>query len=251
VVTVTDREDLRAWLMRDPALHLYELGDLDDFFWPHTHWYALGDAIALVYDAPPVPALLAFGEVAQFAPLLAELRDVLPGELYAHLSPGFYASLAPRFASEPHGVHLKMMLADPAKLPPAAVEHLHAGDRAELERFFADAYPANWFDARMLETGHYVAVRDPEIVASAGVHVCAPAERVAALGNIAVSPARRGEGLGRRVTAGVCHSLLAAGIDRIGLNVRADNAAAVALYSALGFAVAGQYELHHLIARAR
>ena len=30
VTTVTDREQLRTWLMRDPALHLYELGDLDD-----------------------------------------------------------------------------------------------------------------------------------------------------------------------------------------------------------------------------
>jgi hypothetical protein len=99
LTTVTDREALRAWLMRDPEVHLYELGDLDDFFWPHTRWYALGDAIALVYDAPPLPALLAFGEPVQFAPLLAELRDVLPRELYAHLSPGLYASLAPRFAS--------------------------------------------------------------------------------------------------------------------------------------------------------
>jgi RimJ/RimL family protein N-acetyltransferase len=249
VTTVTDREALRAWLMRDPALHLYELGDLDDFFWPDTRWYALGDAIALVYDAPPVPALLAFGEPAQFAPLLAELREILPRELYAHLSPGLYARLAPRFASEPHGVHVKMMLADHARLPPAAVAHLGAGDRVELERFFADAYPGNWFDPRMLETGHYVAVREPEIVASAGVHVCAPTDRVAALGNIAVSPARRGAGLGRRVTAGVCHSLLAAGIDRIGLNVRADNHAAVELYASLGFTVAGHYELHHLMDR--
>ncbi|HEY6039562.1 MAG TPA: GNAT family N-acetyltransferase [Kofleriaceae bacterium] len=249
VTTVTDREALRTWLMRDPALHLYELGDLDDFFWPHTRWYALGDAIALVYDAPAVPAVLAFGEPAQFAPLLAELRDLLPRELYAHLSPGLYASLAPRFASESHGVHVKMMLADPAKLPPAAVEQLRSADREELERFFAGAYPGNWFDARMLETGHYVAVREPEIVASAGVHVCSPTDRVAALGNIAVSPARRGAGLGRRVTAGACHSLLAAGIDRIGLNVRADNDTAVALYTSLGFTVAGQYELHHLMAR--
>src|SRR4051812_46059869 len=194
--------------MRDPALHLYEIGDLDDFFWPSTRWYRHGDAIALVYDAPPVPALLAFGPPAQFAPLLTELRDLLPDEFYAHVSPGLYASLAPRFTSEPHGVHVKMMLVDRARLPPADVVHLHAGDREELERFFADAYPGNWFDARMLETGHYVAVRDPDIVASAGVHVCAPTECVAALGNIAVSPARRGEGLGRHVTAGVCHTLL-------------------------------------------
>ena len=249
VTTVTDREQLRTWLMRDPALHLYELGDLDDFFWPHTRWYAHGDAIALVYDAPPLPALLAFGDPAAFAPLLAELRDALPRELYAHLSPGFYPSLAPRFATEHHGDHLKMMLDDRARLPAAAVTHLTAADRAELEQFFTTAYPGNWFDARMLDTGHYVAVRDPDIVATAGVHVCAPTDRVAALGNIAVSPTHRGSGLGRRVTAGACHSLLAAGIDLVGLNVRADNRPAVACYESIGFVTAARYELHHLEAR--
>jgi ribosomal protein S18 acetylase RimI-like enzyme len=248
--TITDRERLRAWLLRDPGLHLYELGDLDDFFWPHTRWYALDDAIALVYDAPPLlPTLLAFGDAARFAPLLAALRDTLPRELYAHLSPGMYASLAPRFAAEPHGDHLKMMLVEPARLPAVEVTRLYPGDRAELERFFAAAYSGNWFDARMLETGHYVAVRDPDIVAAGGVHVCSSADRVAALGNIAVTPVRRGGGLGRRVTAGVCHSLLHTDIDRIGLNVRADNRAAVACYESIGFATVAHYELFHLCAR--
>lgn len=42
-IELADRTRLRAYFGRAPALHLYELGDLDDFFWPHTRWYALED----------------------------------------------------------------------------------------------------------------------------------------------------------------------------------------------------------------
>ena len=44
----------------------------------------------------------------------------------------------------------------------------------------------------------------------------------------------RGRGLARRVTAGLCR-LLRAEIDVIGLNVRAENAAAIACYQSVGF----------------
>jgi hypothetical protein len=37
--SVHDRTELAAELRKDPALHAYELGDLDDFFWPYTSWF--------------------------------------------------------------------------------------------------------------------------------------------------------------------------------------------------------------------
>ena len=43
----------------------------------------------------------------------------------------------------------------------------------------------------------------------------------------------RGRGLGRAVTAAVLHELV--GIETIGLNVRADNEAAIRVYESLGF----------------
>ena len=251
IQVITDKARLRAYLARDRGLHMYELGDLDDFFWPSTRWYALDDGTALdgvvlLYDAPPLPTIVALGPVEPLARVIAEIRDDLPPELYGHLSPGVYAALAPRYTSEPHGDHLKMVLADRTRLPAATVARLGPNDRLELEDFLADAYPGNWFDPRMLETGHYVAIRDPAIVAAGGVHVCSPTDGIAALGNIAVAPARRGSGLGRQITAGVCGSLLDAGIELVGLNVRADNRAAIACYESIGFHTVARYELHHL-----
>lgn len=68
----------------------------------------------------------------------------------------------------------------------------------------------------------------------AGVHVYSPAKRVASLGNIATRPDARGRGLAGRLTAALCR-LLQDEIDVIGLNVRADNAAAIACYRGVGF----------------
>ena len=59
-------------------------------------------------------------------------------------------------------------------------------------------------------------------------------EGAAAIGNVYVRRDRRGRGLGRVVTAAVLTGL--AGIETIGLNVRADNSAALRVYESLGFA---------------
>lgn len=233
-----------------PALHLYELGDLDDFFWPHTTWYALGDAIALLYAATELPVLIALGDGAQVE-LLAALRDELPPRIYAHLSPGLIDGLLARYEDEPRGEYLKLSLADPRAIVAvdgAGLDRLGPEHRAELLAFYARAYPGNWFDPRMLTVGHYFARREAGmIIAAGGVHVYSARERVAALGNIAVLPEARGRGLARQVTAAVCRSLRPT-TDHIGLNVRADNGPAIACYTALGFTRVAPYEEHLLTA---
>ena len=67
------------------------------------------------------------------------------------------------------------------------------------------------------------------------------AYRVAALGNVATQPAHRGRGHAKAVTGTLCRHLMARA-DHIGLNVKADNAAALGCYRALGFEVCASYE---------
>ena len=38
VAVLSDRGRIEDFLRADAGLHLYELGDLDDFFWPRTTW---------------------------------------------------------------------------------------------------------------------------------------------------------------------------------------------------------------------
>ena len=78
-------------------------------------------------------------------------------------------------------------------------------------------------------------------IAVAGVHVVSRSMRVAALGNVATDPRRRGRGLGRTVCAAVVEAL-ANDVDIVGLNVAADNAGAIACYRSLGFERVCSYE---------
>lgn len=240
---------IEEFCRRDPLLHLYEIGDLDPFFWPHTRWWATTDpngereAIALLYDGCAMPTLLLLErerpECARA--LLAGIRDELPARCYAHLSPGLEVELKnTRLAA----ASLKMGLCRSELLAAeqtAGVEALTAADRDALVELYEVSYPGNWFDERMLATGQYYGIRDQaRLLAVAGVHVYSPTYRVAALGNITTHPAHRGRGLGRRVTARLCQALLAT-VDVIGLNVHAANAPAIACYERLGFERVAEY----------
>ncbi|WP_196279946.1 GNAT family N-acetyltransferase [Catellatospora paridis] len=242
VTSVHDRDELARLLGGDPALHAYQLGDLDDFFWPYTAWYRDGDAVALVYHGGGMPTLLAFDHRPGASHgLLAGLVPLLPRRFYAHLSPGAEQVLGADFDAAPGGPHLKMALTDPAALAAPLGAVLTPTDLPELLALYEVAYPGNWFDPRMLETGQYVGVRrDGELLAVAGVHVWSPKYRVAALGNVTTYPQARGEGLARGAVSALCR-LLRDTVDHVTLNVKADNAAARALYTGLGFTPAAEY----------
>ncbi|MFG1780160.1 GNAT family N-acetyltransferase [Micromonospora sp. NPDC049051] len=250
-----DRAVLAALLGRDPVLHAYQLGDLDDFFWPYTCWFRQGEEVALLYHGAETPTLLAFAAPSRadrLAALLRQLAPVLPARLWAHLSPGVESALAPAFRMDAAGPHHRMALTDPARL--AAVDPagtvLDAGDLPTLRRLYDVAYPGNWFDPRMLDTGQYVGLRlGGELVAVAGVHVFSPAYRVAALGNVTTHPGWRGRGLAAAVVATLCRRLREH-VTHVTLNVKADNAAAVRLYGRLGFTRVADYGEYALRAHA-
>ena len=245
LVSLHKKEEIATMLGRDPALHIYTLGDLDDFFWPYTTWYALTDkgdihAVVLLYHATDVPTLLALTEAPSPAmqTLLHAVKRLLPKRVYAHLNPEYVPLFADDYDVQLHGLHHRMVLRDPARVLAVDTRQcvpLSTTDLDDLQRLYAASYPGNWFDPRMLETGYYYGMRrDDELVSVAGIHVYAPAYRVAALGNITTHPAFRSQGLGMAVTAKVCQALLPT-VDHIGLNVHVDNERAIASYAKLGF----------------
>jgi len=251
-----DRAEIASLLRRDGALHLYELGDLDDFFWPSTTYWTLdsggggpragggppGDPVALLYTGTTLPVLVALGRPAEAAAvrsLLRVLRPTLPARFYAHLLPGTVDALDGWGVEQDFGVHHRMVLADRGRLSrvdTSSATPLDPSHEGELLAFYHEAYPDNWFDARMLETGAYLGVRDADgrLTSVAGVHVVSREQRVAALGNVATTARARGQGLGRVATAAVCKALAPA-TDLVGLNVARENAPAIALYRSLGF----------------
>ncbi|MFJ8045441.1 GNAT family N-acetyltransferase [Kitasatospora sp. NPDC096147] len=240
-----DRAAISARLLRDPAPHLLELGDLDDLLWPHTSWYAISEdgPLALLYAVGDTPTVLVSARperAAQAEELTAALLPVLPRRFIGHVPEGAAKLLAGAYRVTGADTLLRMVLTDPA--PAAAHDEgqwrpavLDRSELPELLELFAAAYPGNWFDDRMLDTGQYVGLRhEGRLAAVAGVHAWSPAQRVAVLGNVTTLPDLRGRGAAAACVAALCRQL-AASADHIGLNVRADNATAVRLYERLGF----------------
>lgn len=250
LTSLHDANVIEAFLRRDARLHLYELGDLDDFFFRHTTWWGVEErgqlaGVALLYGATELPVLVALGDVPIVREMLGKLTPLLPRRFYAHLTPGTSDVLAP-WRREARGLHDRMILTDRTYLDEVDSNEavpLGPRDAHDLEAFYASAYPSHWFDPRMLATGAYRGVRrNGQIVSAAGVHVLSRTRRVAAIGNVATNPAHRGRGLARVVCAALCRALIAEDIALIGLNVLASEASTIRLYEALGFTRAASYE---------
>jgi ribosomal protein S18 acetylase RimI-like enzyme len=239
-----DKARIEAFLRCDSELHVYSLGDLDKSFWPHTTWYGWEtngqlEELVLVYTGQVLPTVLAISRQREtMRKSLGEIAPLLPALFYAHLSPGVDEAFHGSHAIESHGPHYKMALRDVSHVwdvdCSGAVE-LTRRDSDDLTRLYEQSYPGNWFNARMLATGQYYGLRaNGRLVSAAGVHVYSKQYRVAAIGNIVTHPAYRCRGYARQVTARLCQSLLPT-VEHIGLNVKADNDAAIACYQGLGF----------------
>ena len=252
IISIHDKEEIERFLRRNTFLHIYSIGDLDDFFWNNTVWYALMDEgeikqLVLLYTALSLPALLVFTEppIDEMRELLRSILYLLPRRFYTHLTMGLRDVLEEEYALQCHGTFYKMALMDMTPvdaIDTSTVSRLSGADQNELAELYRESYPGNWFDPRMLETGHYYGVReDSKLVGVAGVHVYSAKYRVAALGNVTTHPHFRGRGIATAAVAKLCREL-SQSVDHIGLNVKADNASAVSCYEKLGFQPIASYE---------
>lgn len=256
IIYVHDKVSIETFLRRDSILHMFGLGDLDDFYWPYTSWYALAEnneiqQLILTYiDAPNLVMMALTDErPEQMRQLLESIIHLLPQQLYVHLSPGLADSLTAAYHAHPRGNFLKMALTHLDSLyqvNSSAVTQLTTKDLPKIERFYQESYPENVFNTRMLQTGQYFGIcQDGRLIGVAGIHVYSPQYRVAVLGNIATHRDFRRQGVATAVTAKLCQSLKQS-VDHIGLVVQADNTGAIACYTKLGFARHSIVEVYSL-----
>jgi GNAT superfamily N-acetyltransferase len=244
---IKDRPALEKYFRRDLALHLYSLGDLDDFYWPRITCYGIQTGKGLknitpFYSGEDLPVLMAFGDLNP--DYLEQLQSLLPDQFYAHLSPGLINHFTDNFLITEHGDHFKMALVNPDLIPQTNTQKtflLTETDLPEIHQLYQDSYPDNAFDPRMLMTGQYIGIRHQgRLISIAGIHTYSSDYRVAALGNITTHPQYRRKGYGKAVTAHLCQHLEGT-VDFIGLNVKCDNQSALSLYQSLGFRISSEY----------
>ena len=244
-ICLHDKTTIEDFLRQDPILHLFALGDLDDFFWPYTGWYALKDndevrQLVLTYTDAPTMVLMALAHerIEEMRDLLRSILHLLPQQIYVHLSEGLVDVLASAYEVNPQGRFLKMALTDfehVAKIKTTTVAQLTNEDSPDIEQFFQESYPQKFFNARMLQTGQYFGIRqNNKLVGTAGIHVYSPDYGVAVLGNIATHPTSRRQGIATATTARLCQSLRDK-VDHIGLIVLDSNTNAIDCYTKLGF----------------
>lgn len=230
---VTDKAHIRASLLRDPAWCVYALGDLSPAMFPKTEWFT-PDLTLVLKD---------FGTSILFAMGTGSVREALDAVTWpVHLQVQREArdEIARLATIERELLMWRMVWNGGANLavdPKAA--RLGAEDVAAVQRLYADGESAgespDFFYPSMVGDGVFFGVYDDrELVAVAGTHLVSRDEGAAALGNVYTRRDRRGRGLGRIVTSAVLNDLR--GLPTVGLNVRADNAAAIHLYESLGFA---------------
>lgn len=245
-----NKPEILGFLMKSPELQVYSIGDLDDFFWPKTIWYALKEgneikSIVLLYVGMSTPTLLAIydKDFESTQQLLKGIKSFLPTKFYAHLSPNLLDIFGKQNTIESYGPHYKMAL---KKTPPVIIDEnikrLNVNDIQSIFEFYTSSYPDNWFDKRMLETQKYFGYFiDDRLVGIAGIHVYSKEYRVAALGNIATHPNYRGRQIGYKLTSHLCLDIMQ-DTSHIGLNVKSDNIAAISCYRKVGFEIVGNYD---------
>jgi ribosomal protein S18 acetylase RimI-like enzyme len=269
IIFTTNKKRLLKHFQKDPVLFAYHIGDLDDFYFGDCLWPSVAnersglDDVLLTYSGGATPALLAFGLSDRFPELLRDYLPLAPKRFFCHFQKT-HGEIFRAFARvTPLGTHLKMKLDEPVFARYAA-EHgqaetpdrtftssrsrqgqfirLDTSHESALGQLFAAAYPDNYFVPRMLQTGKYFGYSEGDVItAVAGVHVVSDEHRIAVLGNITTHPDHRGRGLATDLTRVLVAELVSEG-KMVCLNVKADNAPAIACYRKLGFVPVHEYE---------
>lgn len=259
IISIHDKSRIESIVWQKPYLHLYELGDLNDTFFPHTVWYGLEDddgnllEIMLVFILPDEAnmQILTTNSTENMRHLLQRGNALLPTKLRVQISEGL-VDVLDYDIQENRGHFYKMALRDVqaiAKVDVTRATRLSMADKDAIATLYQESYPEAWVNMQMVEDKRYFGIWDDnKLVSIAGLHVYAPDYQAAALGAVTTHPDYRGQHLATDCIAGLCQALLSEGVNIIGLNVYQENVAAIKLYQKLGFEIAHQYEDYSLIA---
>jgi ribosomal protein S18 acetylase RimI-like enzyme len=229
---LTNKDAIRAILRRDPGWCVYALGDLSPEMFPKAEWFT--PDLSLVLKDYGTCILFAMG-----AGSVREALDAVTWPVHLQVQQSALDEIARVATIERELTMVRMAWNGGVALTvePDAIR-LDAHHLAAVQELYADGEHTgespDFFYPSMIGDGVFYGVFEAgELAAVAGTHLVARDEGAAAIGNVYTRRDRRGRGLGRIVTSAVIDNLR--DVETIGLNVRADNAAAIRLYESLGF----------------
>lgn len=229
---LADKDAIRAILQRDRGWCVYALGDLSPEMFPKASWFT--PDLSMVLKEYGTSILFAMGSGS-----VREALDHVTWPVHLQVQADALHAITRQATVEQVKTMWRMSwTGDRARAPETCAARLSDADVSALERLYADGEwsgeAPDFFYPAMVGRGVFFGLyQGADLVAAAGTHLLSRDEGAAAIGNIYTRRDRRGRGLGRIVTASVMRER--AGVETVGLNVRADNAPAIRLYESLGF----------------
>jgi ribosomal protein S18 acetylase RimI-like enzyme len=233
-----DREGLLRFLAQDRLYAAYAIADMDDREFGRTRWGVALDegttvAVCMEYSGLSPQPLFVMGDPAGVRVILGSV--IRTRTAYLAAMPEHIPAVAELYRVDP-GPRMVRMWVDRSTFTPVIGEavRLDAADTRHLNRLYELGLTA-WLPSESISSGVYYGVRrGGRLVAAAGTHVVSPMYGMAAVGNVFTHRDMRGRGFAKSVTSAVTAELLET-VDIVVLNVRSDNAPAVAAYNALGY----------------
>lgn len=237
--SVTDRDEIAAYLRTDRRYAAYALGDLDSAASGRCSWGIAYDdngepaALAMHHDGLVPQPLFLMGEPTGCRAVLASV--IKPRDAFFQSTEELDRAAAELYDLERPTVLLRMVVDAETFIPSAGTAgRLHAGDIDDLNRLYQLGFRAGFAQA-ILDDAVYYGIRiRGRLVSAAGTHLINRREGIAVVGNVMTHADYRGHGFAQVVTGAVTADLLEQ-VPDVALNVHADNSPAVAAYSRLGY----------------
>ena len=201
---LTDKNQIRTILRRDPAWCVYALGDLSPRMFPKCQWFT--PDLTLVLHDYGTSILFAMGTGS-----VREALDHVTWPVHLQVQPDALDEVARHATVTNEKQMLRMAWKGGSTRVSDRVTRLGANDVPAIERLYADGEATgespDFFYPSMVTDGVFFGVYEgDDLVAAAGTHLVSREEGAAAIGNIYMRRDRRGRGLGRAVTAAVVTS---------------------------------------------
>jgi GNAT superfamily N-acetyltransferase len=238
-------EEARAFLERDRILAAYALADIDQPDIEGSRWWAARrdgelQAVVLVVEGLPFRPCFATGSPDALSLIFREA--IREPRLLLATPPRCRLAVETTYRFERVDQMLRMVVNVSTFRPRVThrVSKLGAEDLDAVIDLYGHASRTYFTPERMRREIYFGIYQGGALVSAAGTHVRSERASIAAVGNVLTRLAYRGRGMATSCTSAVTEAALNEHRDVV-LNVRHDNAPAVAVYERLGYVTHGTF----------